>query len=101
MPDVLPNVLPPGANWVRRPPPLGAVGSMAAVAAAGAITLCKTAEILSPRALSDRVRAHPMLFMLLMSGVGYLFGHRMVARRRNLAAGGDGRQKNRPDNARP
>lgn len=63
-----------GARSSVRPPSQKFVGAMASTAAAAEIAVRGAVGSVSVQAITGAVRDHPMLSLVLASGIGYLIG---------------------------
>jgi hypothetical protein len=75
------------SGWVTRPRSPEVVGVMANAAAATEIAVRAAAGIMGVRAVTGLVRDHPMLSILLASGIGYLLGNGWRVGRGQAAGG--------------
>jgi hypothetical protein len=78
------------SGWVFRPTSPEFVGTMATVAAAGEIAVRAAAGVVGVRVVTGLVRDHPLLSILLATGLGYVFGNGWHVRRGQAAAAQSG-----------
>ncbi len=77
-------------GWLSRPTSPEAIGAMANIAAAGEIAVRAAAGVMGVRAVAGLVRDHPLLSVLLASGLGYVFGNGWRVRRGQRAVAHSG-----------
>ena len=63
------------SGWVSSPAPPEAVGAMANATAAAEIAVRAAAGVIGVQAVTAMVRDHPLLSILVATGIGYLLGN--------------------------
>ena len=63
------------SGWITRPASPEVGGAMANAAMAAEIAISATAGVMGVRAVTGLVRDHPLLSILLASGIGYVLGN--------------------------
>jgi hypothetical protein len=80
------------SRWVTHPASPEFAGAMANAAAAAEIAVRTAVGVIGVRTITGLVRDHPLLSILLASGIGYMFGNGWRVGRGQAAGANPGRK---------